>query len=73
MSTFTYTSARANLALVIEQAINGEPVEITRRGGESAVVISKASFDAYRKAMLDAEFAELIGQFDSTNKILADR
>lgn len=73
MNKFTYTSARENLAQVLDQAISGEAVEITRRGGDSAVVISKTSFEALRKAKLDAEFAELIGQFDQSNKALTDR
>lgn len=73
MNKFTYTSARENLSQVLDQAIAGEAVEITRRSGDSAVVISKASFEAYRKAVLDAEFAELMGEFDASNKALTDR
>ena len=73
MSSFTYTNARENLAKVIDLAISGEPVEITRRGGGSAMVISKASFESYRKAMLDAEFMQLVGQFDETNKALTNK
>jgi antitoxin Phd len=73
MNKFTYTSARENFAQVLDQAISGEAVEITWRGGDSAVVISKTSFESLRKAKLDAEFAELIGQFDQSNKALTDR
>jgi antitoxin Phd len=73
MNKFTYTSARENLSQVLDQAIAGEAVEITRRSGDSAVVISKASFEVYRKAVLDAEFAELMGEFDASNKALTDR
>ncbi|NHB96582.1 type II toxin-antitoxin system Phd/YefM family antitoxin [Photorhabdus stackebrandtii] len=73
MITFTYSRARESLAAVLDQAIAGEPVEITRRGSESAVVISKTSFEAYCKAMLNMEFSQFIGQFDVTNKELTDK
>ena len=73
MNKFTYTSAREHFSQVLDQAIAGQAVEITRRSGDSAVVISKAHYDAYRKAALDAEFAELIGEFDASNQALADR
>ncbi|AKH65441.1 MULTISPECIES: type II toxin-antitoxin system Phd/YefM family antitoxin [Photorhabdus] len=73
MITVTYSRARENLGVVLDQAIAGEPVEITRRNNESAIVISKASFEEYCKAMLNAEFSQLIGQFDVTNKQLTDK
>ncbi len=46
----------------------GEEVEITRRGREPAVIVSKATFEAYKKAALDAEFASLFDTLDSTNE-----
>ncbi|ENC3163342.1 type II toxin-antitoxin system Phd/YefM family antitoxin [Escherichia albertii] len=48
MQTYTSTQARANIATVLDTALNGEPVEITRRDGSSAVLISKAAFEAYQ-------------------------
>ncbi|EHQ8141780.1 type II toxin-antitoxin system Phd/YefM family antitoxin [Escherichia albertii] len=42
MQTYTSTQARANIATVLDTALNGEPVEITRRDGSSAVLISMA-------------------------------
>ncbi|EER0098924.1 TPA: type II toxin-antitoxin system prevent-host-death family antitoxin, partial [Escherichia coli] len=50
-----------------------EEVEITRRGREPAVIVSKATFEAYKKAALDAEFASLFDTLDSTNKELVNR
>ncbi|TFT44924.1 type II toxin-antitoxin system Phd/YefM family antitoxin, partial [Proteus mirabilis] len=41
MRTYTSTQARANISEVLDIATHGEPVEITRRDGCSAVVISK--------------------------------
>ncbi|MBD2810617.1 type II toxin-antitoxin system Phd/YefM family antitoxin [Xenorhabdus sp. Vera] len=73
MSTFTISHARENLATVINQAIAGQPVEITRRGRESVVIISKKEFEALQKAKLDAEFADIVGLFDASNKTLTDR
>lgn len=73
MDSITYTRAREHLAQVLDQAASGQPVEITRRGAEPTVIISKKEFDAYRKVMLDVEFSQLIGDFDISNKVLADR
>ena len=42
MHTYTSTQARANISEVLDTAIHGEPVEITRRDGSSAIVISKS-------------------------------
>ncbi|MEZ2578312.1 type II toxin-antitoxin system Phd/YefM family antitoxin [Buttiauxella ferragutiae] len=60
MNSYTYSHARENLAAILEMATTGEPVEVTRRNGESAVVVSKAEFERYRNAVLDAEFAEIM-------------
>ncbi|CAI2040971.1 type II toxin-antitoxin system Phd/YefM family antitoxin [Serratia sp. T13T92] len=60
MNSYTYSNARENLAAILDMAATGEPVEVTRRNGESAVVVSKAEFERYRKAALDAEFAEIM-------------
>lgn len=60
MNSYTYSHARENLSAILEMATAGEPVEVTRRNGESAVVVSKAEFERYRKAALDAEFAEIM-------------
>lgn len=60
MHSYTYSNARENLAAILEMAAAGDPVEVTRRNGEAAVVISKAEFERYRKAALDAEFAEIM-------------
>ncbi|ENX21722.1 MULTISPECIES: type II toxin-antitoxin system Phd/YefM family antitoxin [Acinetobacter] len=50
MISWNYSNARAQLSMIMDQAVSGQPVEITRRGRESAVVISKASYEAYKKA-----------------------
>ncbi|WP_447884830.1 type II toxin-antitoxin system Phd/YefM family antitoxin [Serratia fonticola] len=60
MNSYTYSNARENLAVILDMAATGEPVEITRRNGEAAVVVSKTEFERYRKAALDAEFAEIM-------------
>lgn len=73
MNTFTISHARENLAAVIDQAVAGQPVEITRHGRETAVIISKKEFEALQKAKLDAEFADIVGLFDTSNKALTDR
>jgi antitoxin Phd len=60
MNSYTYSAAREHLAEILESVTSGEPVEITRRNGASAIVVSKTEFEAYRKATLDAEFAEIM-------------
>ena len=63
MQSINFRTARGNLS----------EVEITRRGREPAVIVSKATFEAYKKAALDAEFASLFDTLDSTNKELVNR
>ncbi|MCZ8806677.1 type II toxin-antitoxin system Phd/YefM family antitoxin [Escherichia albertii] len=41
MQTYTSTQARANIATVLDTALNGEPVEITRRDGSITVIATK--------------------------------
>ncbi|MGM3162973.1 type II toxin-antitoxin system Phd/YefM family antitoxin [Dickeya undicola] len=73
MKTYTITEARQNIATVIDTAASGEPVEITRRNGTSAVLIPKAEFEAYQNARLDAEFDFIMQRHGHTVKALADR
>ncbi|MGM3190176.1 type II toxin-antitoxin system Phd/YefM family antitoxin [Dickeya dadantii subsp. dieffenbachiae] len=73
MKTYTITEARQNIATVIDTAASGEPVEIKRRDGTSAVLIPKAEFEAYQKARLDAEFDFIMQRHGHTLKALADR
>lgn len=66
MRTYTSTQARANISEVLDAAAHGEPVEITHRDGSSAVVISKAEFEAYLNAKLDAEFDMIMQRHEHT-------
>ncbi|WP_413732770.1 type II toxin-antitoxin system prevent-host-death family antitoxin [Sodalis sp. RH20] len=67
----TYTSAK--ISTVLDTALKGEPVEITRRDGSAAILISKAEFDAYQNAKLDAEFDALMQRHAHTVQALTDR
>ncbi|MGL4725060.1 MAG: type II toxin-antitoxin system Phd/YefM family antitoxin [Scandinavium sp.] len=73
MVMYTSSQARANIAEVLDTAIGGEPVEITRRDGGVAVVISKAEFEEYKNAKLDAEFDLIMQRHGKTIKALTDR
>ena len=73
MQSINFRTARGNLSEVLNNVEAGEEVEITRRGREPAVIVSKATFAAYKKAALDAEFASLFDTLDSTNKELVNR
>ncbi|WP_424680724.1 type II toxin-antitoxin system Phd/YefM family antitoxin, partial [Escherichia coli] len=59
MQSINFRTARGNLSEVLNNVEAGEEVEITRRGREPAVIVSKATFETYKKAALDAEFASL--------------
>lgn len=58
MESFNYSNAKAVLSMIMDKALAGYPVEITRKGRESAVMISKASYEAYKKAEFDAKFPQ---------------
>ena len=61
MFTCNYSHARDNLASLLELAVDeNQPVEIQRRKGGAAVLVDKDAFERYRKAALDAEFAEIM-------------
>ncbi|WP_134736389.1 type II toxin-antitoxin system Phd/YefM family antitoxin [Proteus mirabilis] len=73
MRTYTSTQARANISEVLDIATYGEPVEITRRDGCSAVVISKTEFESYQNAKLDAEFDMMMQRHGHTVEALTNR
>ncbi|MBS9423098.1 type II toxin-antitoxin system Phd/YefM family antitoxin [Photorhabdus caribbeanensis] len=73
MQTHTSTQAIANISVVLDTAVNGEPVEITCRDGSAAVVISKAEFEVYQNAKLDAEFDTMMQRHGHTVAALTDR
>ena len=58
MDSFNCSNAKAVLSMIMDKALAGYPVEITRKGRESAVMISKASYEAYKKAEFDAKFPQ---------------
>ena len=60
----------------LEQAqafASGEPIEITRRDGTSNVLISKAEYETFMNAKLDAEFDFIMQRHGRTVKALTDR
>jgi len=73
MRTYTSAQARAHISEVLEVATQGEPVEIIRKDGSAAVVISKAEFETYQNAKLDAEFEAIMQRHSHTVKALIDR
>ena len=73
MQSINYRTARNSFAEILNSAEAGEEIEITRRGRESSVLVSKKVFEAYKKAALDAEFSTLFDTLDQTNKALVNR
>lgn len=73
MITYTSTQARANISAVLDAATSGEPVEIIRRDGTAAVVISKSDFEAFQKARMDAEFDVIMQRHGRTVEALTHR
>jgi antitoxin Phd len=57
MESVNYSNARAQLSMLLDKANGGNPVEITRRGKGTAVIISKSSYEAYQKAIFDLKYA----------------
>ena len=56
MESFNCSNAKVLLSMIMYKAVAGDPVEITRKGRESAVMISKASYEAYKKVEFEAKF-----------------
>ncbi|EON2339031.1 type II toxin-antitoxin system Phd/YefM family antitoxin [Escherichia coli] len=74
MFNCTYSHARDNLASLLEMAVDdSQPVEITRRRGDAAILVSKEVFERYRQAALDAEFAEIMQTHGEVYRKLADK
>jgi antitoxin Phd len=73
MRTVNYSEARQNLADVLESAVTGVPVTITRRGHKSAVIISAEEFERYQAARMDDEFAAIMAVHGDEIRELADK
>ena len=73
MRTVNYSEARQNLADVLESAVTGVPVTITRRGHKSAVIISAEEFERYQAARMDDEFAAIMAVHGGEIRELADK
>lgn len=58
MESMNYANAKAQLSRLMDQALYGQPVEITRKNRESVVIISKASYEAYKKSDFYNRFPE---------------
>lgn len=56
MNKWNYSNARAQLSMLMQQALAGYPVEITRKGQESVIIISKSSYEQYKKAVFDVTY-----------------
>ncbi|MBF3355090.1 type II toxin-antitoxin system prevent-host-death family antitoxin, partial [Leptospira borgpetersenii serovar Hardjo-bovis] len=61
-----------NLAEVLESAVTGGPVPITRRGHKSAVIIIAEEFERYQTARMDDEFAAIMAVPGNELRALAD-
>lgn len=57
MESVNYSNARAQLSMLLDKANSGNPVEITRRGKGTAVIISKSSYEAYQKEIFDLKYS----------------
>ncbi|ELA6333405.1 type II toxin-antitoxin system Phd/YefM family antitoxin [Salmonella enterica] len=73
MRTVNYSEARQNLAEVLESAVTGGLVTITRRGHKSAVIISAEEFERYQTARMDDEFAAIMAVHGNELRELADK
>lgn len=55
MQSINYSNARAQLSMLLDQANRGNAVEITRRGKDGAVIISKSAYERYKQALYDLQ------------------
>lgn len=55
MHSYKLVQTKANFSAILNTAINGNPVEITRRGKAAVVIISKAEFEAYHNVKQNTE------------------
>jgi antitoxin Phd len=60
MEKVNYTNARAQLSRLMDQVLHGFPVEITRKDREPVIIISKTSYEAYKKAEFYNRFPQKI-------------
>lgn len=67
MDSRNYSNARAQLSRLMDQAIDGFPVEITRKGRESVVMISKSSYDRYKKKEFEERCKGINGEITFTS------
>ncbi|KQQ69441.1 type II toxin-antitoxin system Phd/YefM family antitoxin [Acinetobacter sp. Leaf130] len=56
MESMNYANAKAQLSRLMDQALYGQPVEITRKNREPVIIISKAAYEAYKKADFYSKF-----------------
>lgn len=59
MESMNYSNARAQLSILLDKVNGGNPVEITQRGKNAAVIISKFSYEAYQKALFDLKYSSI--------------
>ena len=73
MKEINCSDGRHNLAAVLQQATDGEPVTITCPGHPSAVVISVSDFQAWQTVKMDEEFAAIMNVYGDQIGALADK
>lgn len=73
MKEINFSDARQNLAAVLQQATDGEPVTITRQGHPSAVIISASEFQDWQTAKMDEEFSAIMNVHGDQIRALADK
>lgn len=56
MESVNYSIAKAQLSKLLDNAIHKQPIEITRKGRESAILVSKSTYDALKNLELDKKF-----------------
>ncbi|EGJ7360680.1 type II toxin-antitoxin system Phd/YefM family antitoxin [Salmonella enterica] len=72
MQTVTSAKLREKLADVLKD-VETAPIEITRRGEESTVIMTKREYLALKAAKLDQEFDFMMNRHRAAFEALADR
>ena len=73
MKTMNFTTARNELASVLDSVSRGEPVIITRRSAKPVVVIDAEQYEKMLKIQSEPDFAWLFSEHGRTLEKLKNR
>ncbi|MEN4722948.1 type II toxin-antitoxin system Phd/YefM family antitoxin [Erwinia amylovora] len=73
MQAINFSTARNELASVLDSVASGEPVMITRRSAKSVVVVDAAQYEKMQKIQAESDFDWLFTEHGQTLEALKNR